>query len=109
MKKTLEKNLQNLTLEELFIIAQELDCTFWTYKDLKDSTIDLIKNDELSVATYILNTLHNNPQQYYNYDAFRGVLTKIKPITTKKDFIDFLDNYNDQDIKKVLKTIKGDL
>lgn len=109
MTKTLEKNLQNLTLEELFIIAQELDCTFWTYKDLKDSTIDLIKNDELSVATYILNTLHNDPKQYYNYDAFRGVLTTIKPITTKEEFINYLENYNDEDIKKVLKTIKGAL
>ena len=103
MTKTLEKQLNKLTLEELFIIAQNLDSSFWTYKDLKDSTIDLIKNDELSVATYILNTLHNNPQQYYNYDAFRGVLTKIKPLTTKNDFIELLKNYNDEDIKKVLK------
>lgn len=107
MTKTLKKQLNNLTLEELFIIAQELDQTFWTYKDLKDSTIDLIKDDYLSVATYILNTLHNDSAQYYNYEAPRGVLAKIKPLTTKNDFIDLLKKYNDEDIKKVLEKYQG--
>lgn len=107
MTKTLKKQLNNLTLEELFIIAQELDQTFWTYKDLKDSTIDLIKDDYLSVATYILNALNSDPAQYYNYEAPRGVLAKIKPLTTKNDFIDLLKKYNDEDIKKVLEKYQG--
>ena len=107
MNKTLEKQLNNLELWQLFEVAQELDHTFWAYKDLKDSTIDDIKNDYLSVATYILNTLHNDPKQYYNYDASRGVLAKIKPLTTKNDFIDLLKKYNDEDIKKVLKNYQG--
>lgn len=107
MTKTLKKQLNKLTLEELFIIAQELDRTFWTYKDLKDSTIDLIKDDYLSVATYILNTLNSDPAQYYNYEAPRGVLAKIKPLTTKNDFIDLLKKYNDEDIKKVLEKYQG--
>ena len=107
MNKTLEKKLSKLTLEELFIIAQALDSTFWAYKDLKDSVIDDIKEDYLSVATYILNTLNNDSAQYYNYEAPRGVLAKIKPITTKNDFITLLKKYNDEDIKKVLKKYQG--
>lgn len=107
MKNTLLKQLNNLTLEELFIIAQELDNSFRAYKDLKDITIDLIKDDYLSVATYILNTLHNDSAQYYNYEAPRGVLAKIKPLTTKNDFIDLLKKYNDEDIKKILKKYQG--
>lgn len=103
MTKTLEEKLNNLTLEKLFDVAQNLDSSFWTYKDLKDIVIDDIKDDYLSVATYILNTLHNDPKQYYNYDASRGVLAKIKPITTKEDFVDLLKNYNDEDIKEVLE------
>ena len=107
MTKTLEKTLNNLTLEELFIIDQDLYASFWAYKDLKDFVIDLIKDDNILVATHILNALHNDPKQYYNYDAPRGVLAKIKPITTKDDFIELLKNYNDEDIKKVLKKYQG--
>lgn len=107
MTKTLEKKLNNLTLKQLFDVAQNLDSSFWAYEDLKDSVIDDIKNDYLSVATYILNTLHNDPEQYYNYDAARGVLAKIKPITSKKDFIDLLKNYNDEDIEKSFKKYQG--
>ena len=109
MTNTLKTQLNKLTLEELFIIAQNLDSTFWAYKDLKDSVIDDIKEDYLSVATYILNTLNNDPAQYYNYEAPRGVLAKIKPITTKEIMLDLLKKYNDEDIKQVLKNIKGAL
>ena len=107
MTKTLEKQLNNLTLEELFIIAQDLDSSFRAYKDLKDFVIDKIKDDNILVATHILNALNDDPAQYYNYDASRGVLTKIKPITSKNDFIELLKKYNDEDIKKVLKKYQG--
>lgn len=105
MTKTLEKQLNKLTLEELFIIAQELDNSFWAYEDLKDYVIDLIKDDNILAATHILNAL-NNDQDYYNYDATMGTLEDVTPITTKADFIDLLKKYNNEDIKKVLKNIK---
>lgn len=107
MTKTLKKQLNKLTLEELFIIAQELDNSFWAYEDLKNFVVDKIQEDNIFTALHILNALNNN-QDYYNYDASRGVLAKIKPLTTKNDFIDYLEDYNNEDIKKVLKTIKGD-
>ena len=106
MNKTLKKQLNNLTLEELFIIAQELDHTFWAYKDLKDYAVDKIKNDFLNIGTYIFNTLNTTLAAYYYYDAIMGGLDSITPITKKEEFINFLQNYNDEDIKKVLKTIK---
>lgn len=109
MTKTLEKQLNKLTLEELFIIAQNLDNSFWTYKDLKDFAIDLIKDDDILVATHILNALNDDQEDYYNYDVGMGILDTVAPITTKEEFINYLENYNDEDIKKVLKTIKGDL
>ena len=58
MIKTLEKQLNNLTLEELFIIAQNLDSSFWAYKDLKNFVVDKIQDDEILVATHILNALN---------------------------------------------------
>lgn len=102
MKKTLEKQLNNLTLEQLFIIAQDLDSSFWAYKDLKNFVVDKIQNDNILVATHILNALNSDPANYYNYDASMGVLEEVTPITSKEDFIDLLKNYNDEDIKKVL-------
>lgn len=107
MNKTLKTQLNKLTLEELFIIAQDLDNSFWAYEDLKDFAIDLIKDDNILLATHILNVLNSDPAQYYNYDASMGILDTVAPITTKEDFIDFLDNYNDEDIKKVLKKYQG--
>lgn len=109
MNKTLEKQLNKLTLEELFIIAQELDSSFWTYKDLKDFVVDKIKEDCILLATHILNALNDESAEYYKYDASMGILDTVAPITTKEDFIDYLENYNDEDIKKILKTIKGAL
>ena len=103
MAKTLEKTLNNLTLEELFIIAQKLDSSFWVYEDLKYFAIDLIKDNDILVATHILNALNDNSASYYNYDETMGMLDTVAPITTKEDFIDYLKNYNDEDIKKVLK------
>ncbi len=103
MTKTLLKQLNNLTLEQLFIIAQDLDSSFWTYKDLKDFAIDKIKDDFLNIGTYILNTLNTTLATYYYYDAILGGLDSIKPLTTKKDFIYFLEEYNDEYIKKVLE------
>lgn len=107
MTKTLEKQLNKLTLEELFIIAQKLDRSFWTYEDLKYFVIDLIKDNEILVATHILNALNNDSANYYNYDASMGMLDTVAPITTKEDFIDYLQNYNDEDIKKVLERYQG--
>ena len=108
MNKTLEKKLDKLTLEQLFIIAQELDNSFWAYEDLKDFIIDKIKDDDIFIALHILNALNDNEADYYNYDASMGILDTVAPITTKEEFIQYLDNYNDEDIKKVLKNIKED-
>ena len=107
MTKTLEKKLNNLTLEELFIIAQELDRTFWTYKDLKDFAIDKIKEDDIFTALHILNALNNDPVNYYNYDTSMCILDTVAPITTKADFIDYLEDYNDEDIEKSFKKYQG--
>ena len=57
MTKTLEKQLNNLTIGQLFDVAQNLDSSFWAYEDLKDFVIDLIENDNILVATHILNAL----------------------------------------------------
>lgn len=103
MTKTLEKQLNNLTLEQLFDVAQNLDSSFWTYKDLKNLAIDSIKDNDILVATHILNALNSDPASYYSYDVSMGALEDITPITTKEDFIDLLKNYNDEDIKKVLE------
>ena len=103
MTKTLEKKLNNLTLGQLFDVAQDLDSSFWAYKELKNLAIDNIKDDNILVATHILNALNNDPANYYNYDVSMGALEDVTPITSKEDFINFLKNYNDEDIKKVLK------
>lgn len=105
MTKTLEKQLNNLTLEQLFDIAQNLDSSFWTYEDLKDFVIDLIENDKILVATHILNALNNEPANYYNYDYSMGTLEDVTPITTKEDFVNFLKNYYDEDITKTIKEV----
>ncbi len=107
MNKTLKKQLNNLTLEQLFIIAQELDNSFWAYEDLKDFAIDLIKDDNILLAAHILNALNDELANYYNYDATMGILDTVAPITTKDDFIELLKNYNDEDIKKILKKYQG--
>lgn len=105
MTKTLEKTLNNLTLEQLFDVAQNLDSSFWTYKDLKNLAIDSIKDNDILVATHILNALNDDPANYYNYDTSMGALEDITPITSKEDFIDFLKNYNDEDITKTIKKV----
>lgn len=107
MNKTLKTQLNKLTLEELFIIAQDLDNSFWAYEDLKEFVIDMIKEDNILLATHILNTLNDELAEYYNYDASMGTLEEVAPITTKEDFIDFLQNYNDEDIKQVLERYQG--
>lgn len=108
MTKTLEKKLNNLTLGQLFDVAQDLDSSFWTYKELKNLAIDNIKDDDILVATHILNALNNDPANYYNYDVSMGTLEDVTPITSKEDFINFLKNYNDEDIKKILENYQGD-
>ena len=108
MTKTLEKKLNNLTLEQLFIIAQELDNSFRAYEDLKDFIIDMIKEDNILLATHILNALNDDQQEYYNYDVGMGTLEEVAPITTKEEFINYLEDYNDEDIKKVLKKYQGE-
>lgn len=107
MTKTLLKQLNNLTLEDLFIIAQDLDRTFWAYEDLKNFVVDKIKDDDIFTALHILNALNDDPANYYNYDISMDVLEDVTPITSKEDFIDFLKNYNDEDIKQVLKNYQG--
>ena len=105
MTKTLEKQLNNLTLEQLFDVAQNLNSSFWTYKDLKNLAIDSIKDNEILVATHILNALNNDPANYYNYDTSMGALEDITPITSKEDLLDLLKNYNDEDIIKTIKKV----
>lgn len=107
MTKTLEKQLNKLTLEQLFIIAQDLDRTFWAYEDLKNFVVDKIKDDNILLATHILNALNDELAEYYNYDASMGILDTVAPITTKEEFINYLENYNDEDIKQVLKKYQG--
>ncbi|MDY4823147.1 MAG: hypothetical protein SO148_05085 [Candidatus Onthovivens sp.] len=107
MTKTLKKQLNNLTLEQLFIIAQDLDSSFWAYKDLKDFVVDKIQDDDVFIALHILNTLNDELAEYYNYDASMGILDTVAPITTKEEFINYLEDYNDEDIKKVLKKYQG--
>lgn len=107
MTTTLKKQLNKLTLEELFIIAQDLDSSFWAYEDLKDFAIDLIKDDNILLATHILNALNDESTEYYNYDASMGTLEEVTPITSKEDFIAYLENYNYEDIKKVLEKYQG--
>lgn len=107
MTKTLEKQLNKLTLEQLFFIAQDLDSSFWAYEDLKDFAIDLIKDDNILVATHILYALNNDQENYYNYDASMGILDIVASITTKEEFINYLEDYNDEDIKKVLEKYQG--
>ena len=89
MTKTLEKQLNNLTLEELFIIAQNLDSCFWTYEDLKNFVVDKIQDDDILVATHILNALNDNNASYYNYDVSMGALEDVTPITTKTNLSSF--------------------
>lgn len=108
MTKTLQKKLNNLTLGQLFDIAQELDNSFWAYEDLKEFVIDMIKEDNILLATHILNTLNDDPTDFYKYDVGMGTLENVAPITTKETMLDYLQNYNDEDIKKVLKNIKED-
>ena len=105
MTKTLEKQLNNLTLEQLFDVAQNLDSSFWNYKDLKNLAIDSIKDDNILVAAHILNALNNDPANYYNYDTSMGALEDITPITSKEDLLDLLKNYNDEDIIKTIKKV----
>ena len=107
MTKTLKTQLNKLTLEQLFIIAQDLDSSFWAYEDLKDFAIDKIKDDDVFIALHILNALNDDQEKYYNYDASMGTLDKVAPITTKEEFINYLEDYNDEDIKKVLKKYQG--
>lgn len=107
MNKTLENKLNKLTLGQLFEVAQNLDSSFWTYKDLKNFVIDSIKDDEILVATHILNALNDNDASYYNYDVSMGALEDVTPITSKDDFIDYLQNYNDEDIEEVLERYQG--
>lgn len=103
MTKTLEKQLNKLTLEQLFIIAQNLDSTFWTYEDLKDFVVDKIQDDDILLATHILNALNDNYEDYYNYDATMGILDKVAPITSKRDFIEILKDYDDEKIEDILQ------
>ncbi len=105
MTKTLEKTLNNLTLEQLFDVAQKLDSSFWTYEDLKEFVIDLIENDNILVATHILNALNSDQENYYNYDPTMGTLEEVTPITTKEEFINYLENYYDEDITKTIKEV----
>lgn len=105
MTKTLEKQLNNLTLGQLFDVAQNLDSSFWTYKDLKNLAIDSIKDNDILVATHILNALNSDPANYYNYDTSMGALENVTPITSKEDFIDYLEDYNDEDIIKTIKKV----
>lgn len=105
MTKTLEKQLNNLTLEQLFDVAQNLDSSFWTYKDLKNFVVDLIENNNILVATHILNALNDNDASYYNYDDCMGTLDAVAPITTKEEFINYLEDYNDEDIIKTIKKV----
>ena len=107
MTKTLKKQLNKLTLEQLFIIAQDLDSSFWAYEDLKDFAIDKIKDDDVFIALHILNALNDESAEYSHYDSCMGTLDTVAPITTKNDFIDYLENYNDEDIEKVLKKYQG--
>lgn len=103
MTKTLKNKLNNLTLEQLFDVAQNLDSSFWTYEDLKDFAIDMIKEDNILLAAHILNALNDDTANYYNYNVSMGALEDVTPITSKEDFVDFLKNYYDEDIKKVLE------
>ena len=105
MTKTLEKKLNNLTLEQLFDVAQKLDSSFWAYEDLKNYVIDLIKDDDIFIALHILNALNDKSAEYYNYDATMGILDTVAPITSKEDFIDYLEDYNDEDIIKTIKKV----
>ena len=105
MKKTLEKQLNNLTLEQLFDVAKNLDTSFWTYEDLKNFVVDKIQNNDILVATHILNALNSEPANYYNYDDCMGTFEEVTPITTKEDFVGFLKNYYDEDITKTIKEV----
>lgn len=105
MTNTLKTQLNSLTLEQLFDVAQNLDSSFWTYEDLKDFVVDLIENDNILVATHILNALNDELAEYYNYDASMGALENVTPITSKEYFIDLLKNYYDEYIIKTIKKV----
>lgn len=107
MTKTLEKQLNKLELWQLFEVAQELDSIFWAYEDLKDFAIDKIKDDYLKVAIHILSVLDDYLEGFFYYDASMGVLEKVIPITSKRDFIEILKDYDDEKIEEILQNYQG--
>ena len=120
MTNTLKTQLNKLTLEQLFIIAQEIDNSFWTYEDLKELAIDKIKDNNIFLATHILNALINDLKLDYallnafkNYKVTRGNFALkinnycyLKKLT--KNNLKYTFNTNDYKIYKTLEEATTD-
>lgn len=107
MTKTLLKQLNNLELWQLFEVAQNLDSTFWAYEDLKNFVVDKIQDNNILLATHILNALNDYLEGFFYYDASMGVLEKVIPITSKRDFIEILKDYDNEKIEDILQNYQG--
>ena len=60
----------------------------WSYDSLLEYAISLLRKYNIGFALYILNSIYNDDEEYYMWDASAGSTSKIQPILNENDAID---------------------
>lgn len=62
-----------------------------TYETLKEFAVHQINEDRLFLAIHILESIHNDPADFYSYDFCMGTLETPSPLYTSYDLEDYCD------------------
>lgn len=75
-------------------VMEQLDlewCDIHPYKFMKYYAQELLNEDKLYLVIHILETMRNNPAEWYLYDFTMGTLETPKAITCKDDLKDVVE------------------
>ncbi len=85
------KEMHAMNFNDAAELLSEQSDIVTTYEALKEFAITQIKEDRLFLAAHILETLHKNPADYYDYDYCMGTLDTPTPLTLSFDLEDYCE------------------
>lgn len=79
------QDYEKKSFEELMEQLNEESDQITTYENLKEFAKYKIDENELNVARHILESIHNDSEEWYDYDYCMGTLDTPSSITCKED------------------------
>ena len=104
--------LKHLTFHEAVEKLMEEKDQITTYESLKGFSKHHIGEDNLYLAVHILNAIHENYAEYYDYDYSMGTLdtaTALRNVQDLQDYCEFPDEDTTYPIRAHMSSLNGQM